>query len=100
MARGIFGLTSSRRARGGGFRGRRGRGRGWAVPTTTNPLPPEVTTAHRAKKRFENVKLNDEVDEKLGFKRLSEGTRQELAGKHASCEHYFSQSRDGPDACR
>jgi len=77
MARGIFGLTSSRRARGGGFRGRRGRGRGWGGSNNNQPAPARGDDGTQSEERFENVKLNDEVDEKLGFKRLSEGTRQE-----------------------
>jgi len=82
MARGnTFGLTSSRRARGGGgfrdWRGGRGRGRGRGGSNSNQPAPARGDDGTQTEERFENVKLNDEIDEKLGFKRISEGTRQE-----------------------
>ncbi|KAF8518703.1 hypothetical protein BU17DRAFT_90783 [Hysterangium stoloniferum] len=83
MARGaIFGLTSSRRARGGGYRGSwrggRGRGRGGGGASSSNqPAPARGDDGTQIAERFESVKVSDEVDEKMGFSRLSEGPRQE-----------------------
>lgn len=92
MARGTgtFGLVSSRgRGRGGarsGYRGNstsfRGRGRGGrgggpnALPKDAPaPLRDEDGTA--LEERFERVRINDEVDEKLGFGLLQDGPRKE-----------------------
>jgi DNA polymerase epsilon subunit 1 len=90
MARGTFGLVSSRRARGsggrGGFRGGsssfrgRGRGRGGGAQgnTTHNiaaPARDEDGTA--LAERFERIDVNDGVDEKLGFPRIQEGSKRE-----------------------
>lgn len=83
MARGSgFGLSSSRRPRGGagptrGWRGSRGRGRGRGGSTSNQPAPARGDDGTQSEERFENVKVNDEVDEKLGFPRLSEGPRRE-----------------------
>ncbi|KIJ49176.1 hypothetical protein M422DRAFT_28152 [Sphaerobolus stellatus SS14] len=81
MARGaIFGLTSNGRGRGsrGQWRGSwRGRGRGRGGSTVNQPAPTRGEDGTQAEERFESVKVNDEVDEKLGFARLSEGPRQE-----------------------
>jgi DNA polymerase epsilon subunit 1 len=85
MGRGTFGLVSSR-ARGRGFRGGsthyrggRGRGRGGssssAPKDTPAPLRDEDGTA--LEERFESVRVNDEVDEKLGFARVQEGKPRE-----------------------
>jgi DNA polymerase epsilon subunit 1 len=82
MARGsTFGLRASRRARGGGgygaWRGSRGRGRGRGGSSSNQPGPARGDDGTQTEERFENVKVNDEVDEKLGFPRVSEGPRQE-----------------------
>jgi DNA polymerase epsilon subunit 1 len=82
MARGsTFGL-SSRRPRGGGgggrgWRGSRSRGRGRGGSSNNQPPPARGDDGTQVEERFESVKVNDEVDEKLGFPRLSEGPRQE-----------------------
>jgi len=52
--RGIFGLTSSRRARGGGFRGRRGEVR-WGGSNNNHPLR-QSDDGTQSEERFENVK--------------------------------------------
>lgn len=88
MARGsTFGLVSSRRARGGfrGWRGSRSRG-----STGNQPAPARGDDGTQIEERFENVKVNDEVDAKLGFSRLSEGPRQEgwLVNMHPVSNFY------------
>lgn len=83
MARGaVFGLTSSRRGRGGGFRGNwrrnaRGGGRSGNNSSENAPLVVRGDDGSQTQERFENARINDEVDEKLGFVRLSEGPKQE-----------------------
>lgn len=93
MARGqgTFGLSSSRGARGssfrgsfrGNFRGYRGRGRGRggaSVRRTTGKSetePVREDDGTQLAERFERVALNDEVDEKLGFTRVDQGSRRE-----------------------
>ncbi|KAI6112282.1 hypothetical protein EDD16DRAFT_1176350 [Pisolithus croceorrhizus] len=85
-----FGLSSSGGSRGRGgfrggfrsnaaFRGGRGRGRG-----TTNgrapaegPAPQREDDGSQLAERFEQVRLSDEIDEKLGFARVQEGQRRE-----------------------
>ena len=87
---GTFGLTSSGWGRGGfrgglrgsthfrGGRGRgRGRGRGGASANTTTSLPTKDEEGTQLAERFEQVRLNDEVDEKLGFVKIQEGPRKE-----------------------
>jgi DNA polymerase epsilon subunit 1 len=83
--RGSFGLSSSRgrgRAsfrsnyRGGSFRGGRGRGRGGTRPSEGSAHQREDDGTQFAE-RFERVKLNDEIDQKLGFLRVQEGLRRE-----------------------
>lgn len=83
MVRGaVFGLASSRRGRGGSFRGNwrkntRGGGRsGKDLDTNAAPVV-RGDDGSQTQGRFENAKVNDEVDEKLGFSRLSEGPKQE-----------------------
>ncbi|GJJ12948.1 hypothetical protein Clacol_007195 [Clathrus columnatus] len=83
MARGaVFGLTSSRRGRGSHFRGNwrknnRGGGRSGKNPDPNAPPVVRGDDGSQIQERFENTKVNDEVDEKMGFVRLSEGSRQE-----------------------
>lgn len=60
-----------------GWRGSRGRGRGRGGSASNQPGPARGDDGTQIEERFENVKVNDEVDEKLGFARLSEGLRQE-----------------------
>lgn len=88
MARGTFGLTSSRRARGSSYRGgsfrggnntrgtpSRGRGRGGAASGSADLKREDDGT--KLAERFEEVALKDEIDEKLGFARIQEGPRRE-----------------------
>lgn len=87
MARGgsgTFGLTSRGRGRGsfrsGGYRGgsyRGGRGRGRGGATNSGPAPLREDDGTLLAERFEQIRINDEVDEKLGFARVQEGTRRE-----------------------
>ena len=82
---GTFGLTS-RRGRGS-FRGSRGsthfrgsRGRGGARGGSANAsvsVPTKDEEGTQLAERFENVRLNDEVDEKMGFPKIQEGARRE-----------------------
>ncbi|KAG6837398.1 hypothetical protein H0H93_010016 [Arthromyces matolae] len=82
--RGTFGLSSTRGDRGrGSYRGRaaswrggRGRGRGGAQGSTEGALKREDDGTQLAE-RFEKAALGDEVDEKLGFPRLQEGSKKE-----------------------
>ncbi|KAI5118298.1 hypothetical protein M0805_003817 [Coniferiporia weirii] len=84
---GAFGLTASRRARGGfrgGYRGgnsyRGGRGRGGRGGSSSNAIvsvPTKDEEGTQLAERFERVRLNDEVDEKLGFAGVQEGPRKE-----------------------
>lgn len=92
MARGTFGLASSRRGRGSfrgyrgntSFRGGRGRGRGGGPGDSA---PKRADDGTQLEERFEQVRLNDEVDEKLGFGRIQEGGRKEawLVNMHPVC---------------
>lgn len=86
--RGTFGLTSSRGRAGrgsfrsasyrGSYRGGRGRGRG-AGPSGqgSDNTPKREDDGTQLAERFEQVKVNDEVDEKLGFERIQEGGKRE-----------------------
>ncbi|CAL1710904.1 unnamed protein product [Somion occarium] len=84
MARGNF-SGSSRRGRGfskfayrgnGSFRGGRGRGRGrGGAPSEKQPQRDDDGT--QLTERFEQVRLQDEIDEKLGFPRIQEGAVRE-----------------------
>jgi DNA polymerase epsilon subunit 1 len=102
MGRGTFGLVSSRggargSGRGGGSRGGnrgtfrgRGRGRGGHTGTTHQiPAPIRDEDGTRIEERFEQIKMNDEVDAKLGFERVQEGPRREgwLVNMHPVCTH-------------
>ena len=58
------------------FRGGRGRGRGrGGAPADAQPQRDE--DGNQLAERFEQVKTNDEVDEKLGFARVAEGPTRE-----------------------
>ncbi|KAH8103388.1 hypothetical protein BXZ70DRAFT_925423 [Cristinia sonorae] len=64
--------------RGGGFRGGRGRGRGrGGGPSDTQLQPKREDDGTLLAERFEQVRLQDEVDEKLGFARIQEGPLRE-----------------------
>ena len=82
--RGTFGLTSARRGRGSfrGYRGnntsyRGGRGRGRGGGASGDSAPQRDDDGTQLAERFEQVRLNDEVDEKLGFARIQEGGKRE-----------------------
>jgi DNA polymerase epsilon subunit 1 len=83
--RGSFGLSSARGRgrgsfrsgyRGGSWRGGRGRGRGGSK-TAGESAPQREDDGTKLAERFEQVQLNDEIDEKLGFARVQEGGRRE-----------------------
>ena len=85
MARGNF-SGSTRRGRGfsrfgyrgtGYARGGRGRGRGRGGGATTDNIPQRDEDGTQLAERFEQVRLQDEVDEKLGFARIQEGPVRE-----------------------
>ncbi|KAH7890461.1 hypothetical protein F5I97DRAFT_33293 [Phlebopus sp. FC_14] len=132
MARGgTFGLTSNGRGRGGrggyrggyrgntrfrGGRGRGGRGRGGSNTTAPaeGPAPQREDDGTQLAERFEQVKLNDEIDEKLGFARLQEGGKKEgwlinmhptlvkdseYPGGKAAVDFYFIQDDGGSFKC-
>ncbi|EMD36430.1 hypothetical protein CERSUDRAFT_66053 [Gelatoporia subvermispora B] len=98
------------RFRGGRGRGR-GRGRGGA-PGETQPQREDDGT--QLAERFEQVRVNDEIDEKLGFARVQEGPRKEgwLVNMHptlmkdadwpggkAAVDYYFIQDDGGMFKC-
>ncbi|EIW75641.1 DUF1744-domain-containing protein [Coniophora puteana RWD-64-598 SS2] len=138
--RGAFGLSSSSssggRARGGGYRGSfrgssfrgssfrggrgRGRGRGGANGAGggggggDGPAPQREDDGTQLAERFEQVRVADEVDEKLGFARVSEGGRREgwlinmhptlvkdpdYPGGKAAVDFYFIQDDGGMFKC-
>lgn len=94
--RGNFGLSS---ARGGGSRGsfrgyrgggswrggRGGRGRGGAKAGEGAPKREDDGT--QLAEKFEQVRISDELDEKLGFARVQEGLQKEgwLVNMHPVC---------------
>ncbi|KAG9043537.1 DNA polymerase epsilon catalytic subunit [Tulasnella sp. UAMH 9824] len=119
--RGTFGLVSSRGRRGGSsvhFRGRaRGRGREGvssgsrdADQSRSEPTLERADDATQTEDRFEDVRLRDEIDEKLGFARFSEGPPRDgwLVNMHptlvkddenpqglAAVDYYFIQDDGG-----
>ncbi|KDQ64760.1 hypothetical protein JAAARDRAFT_145864 [Jaapia argillacea MUCL 33604] len=123
MSRGKFGLASRGRGGGrgnfrsyrGGFRGRgRGRGRGGASGSGDAPAPQRDDDGTQLAERFEQVKLANEVDEKLGFVTVQEGGAREgwLVNMHptlvkdpdwpggkAAVEFYFIQDDGGMFKC-
>ena len=85
MARGSSG-SFKRGGRGGSrfgyrgnnsFRGGRGRGRGRGNVLASDAAPQRDEEGNQLAERFEQVKTNDEVDEKLGFVRIQEGPPRE-----------------------
>ena len=82
MARGGFSSSRSRgfrgggtfRSRGGGYRGR-ARARGGSNTPATVPVRDEE--GNKLAERFEQVRLSDEVDEKIGFPKIQEGPQRE-----------------------
>ncbi|QRW08330.1 DNA polymerase epsilon subunit 1 [Ceratobasidium sp. AG-Ba] len=81
MARGqaTFGIPGSGRGRGRNvnFRGGRGRGRGrGAANANAGPRPERGKDETRMEDRFEEVRIRDEVDEKLGFAKYIEGPKR------------------------
>lgn len=82
MARGGFGSSRSRGfRRGGSFRSRgggyRGRGRGQGGSNTPANVPTRDEEGNQLAERFEQVRLSDEVDERVGFPRIQEGQKRE-----------------------
>ncbi|KZT25874.1 DUF1744-domain-containing protein [Neolentinus lepideus HHB14362 ss-1] len=88
MGRGSFGLASRRARgsggyRGGSFRSGRGRGRGRGGRSNVGGDNAEITAPTRdeegtqLEERFEQVRVNDEIDEKLGFARVEDGPKRE-----------------------
>ena len=84
MARGSGSFRGGRRGtfrsgyRGGSsFRGGRGRGRGRGGAPADGAQLQRDEEGNQLAERFEQVKTNDEVDEKLGFARVQEGTTRE-----------------------
>lgn len=92
MARGGFGSSRSRGfRRGGSFRSRgggyRGRGRGQGGSNAPANVPTRDEEGNQLAERFEQVRLSDEIDEKIGFPRVQEGPRKEgwLINMHPVC---------------
>ncbi|KAI0371958.1 hypothetical protein BV20DRAFT_964623 [Pilatotrama ljubarskyi] len=95
------------------FRGGRGRGRGrGGAPADAAPQRDEE--GNQLAERFEQVKINDEVDEKLGFARVQEGPARDgwlinmhptlvkdpdWPGGKAAVEFYFIQDDGGMFKC-
>jgi DNA polymerase epsilon subunit 1 len=61
----------------GSFRGLRGRGRGNSSTARTDATPKQIDEGTRLAERFEQVQLCDDIDEKLGFTRIQEGSKKE-----------------------
>ncbi|KAI0343807.1 DUF1744-domain-containing protein [Trametopsis cervina] len=95
------------------FRGGRGRGRGrGGAPAENQPQREDDGTL--LAERFEQVRLQDEIDEKLGFARVSEGMSKdgwlvnmhptlvkdpEYAGGKAAVDFFFIQDDGGMFKC-
>lgn len=85
MARGSGTRGSFRgnfRGRSGGFRRGGSRGRGSSTTRTggngtTSTNDARQDEASKAAERLEKAKLEDEIDEKLGFRRFQEGPKRE-----------------------
>jgi len=84
-----FGLVPGRNRGRGGYRGGyrggqrgwtrgsyRGRGRGRGA-AQAGPAPARGDDGTQLEERFENVRVYDEIDEKLGFARVEEGTQRD-----------------------
>lgn len=99
MARGQFANRGGTRGRGNSrsgyrgsthFRGGRGRGRGRGG-AANQPGPQREDDGTQLEERFEQVRLQDEIDERMGFARVSEGPVKEgwLVNMHpVRCENY------------
>src|SRR5258708_161646 len=81
MARGFASRGSSFRGnfrgRANSFRGRGNRGRGGATATSRGPTAVKEDDGSKAEARFEQIRIEDEIDEKLGFRRYQEGPPRE-----------------------
>ncbi|KAJ7171879.1 hypothetical protein C8R43DRAFT_1085118 [Mycena crocata] len=84
--RGNFGLSSARGGARGSFRGYRGgswrgsrggRGRGRGGGKAGDAGPKREDDGTQLAEKFEEVRVYDELDEKLGFSRVQEGVRKE-----------------------
>src|SRR5882762_4068280 len=75
FSRGFRGGSSFRG--GGSFRGRGSRGRGGSSASKTDVQLARDDEGTQLAERFEQVKLNDSIDEKLGFVSVQEGPRRE-----------------------
>ena len=62
---------------GGSFRGGRGRGRGSSSTARPDATPRQDDEGTRLAERFEQVQIYDDIDEKLGFARIQEGSKKE-----------------------
>ncbi|KAG8956944.1 DNA polymerase epsilon catalytic subunit [Tulasnella sp. 419] len=119
--RGTFGLVSSRgkrgnfRGRGSSFRGRGGARGGFRARQSESkdaqqPTLERADEGTQGEDRFEDVKLRDEIDEKLGFARFTEGPPREgwlvnmhptlvkdddTPGGKAGVDYYFIQDDGG-----
>lgn len=110
MARGSGTRGSFRgsfRGRSGGFRRAGGRGRGSSTArnagnATTSANDARQDDVSKAAERLDKAKLEDEIDEKLGFTRFQEGPKREgwLVNMHpvrvapsVSCIEYASNAR-------
>ncbi|KAI0646313.1 DUF1744-domain-containing protein [Trametes meyenii] len=96
------------------FRGGRGRGRGRGGALASDAPPQRDEEGNQLAERFEQVKTNDEVDEKLGFARVQEGPVREgwlinmhptlikdadWPGGKAGVDFYFIQDDGGMFKC-
>ncbi|KAI0330341.1 DUF1744-domain-containing protein [Cubamyces sp. BRFM 1775] len=96
------------------FRGGRGRGRGRGNVLASDAPPQRDEEGNQLAERFEQVKTNDEVDEKLGFVRVQEGPPREgwlinmhptlmkdpdWPGGKAAVDFYFIQDDGGMFKC-
>lgn len=59
------------------FRGQRGRGRGGSSAARSDATSKQDDEGTRLAERFEQVKTYDEIDDKLGFFRVQEGSKKE-----------------------
>ena len=89
MARGFAsrgsGFRGNFRGRANSFRGRGNRGRGGA--TSRGPAAVKEDDGSKAEARFEQTRIEDEIDEKLGFPRYQEGPPREgwMVNMHPVC---------------
>jgi DNA polymerase epsilon subunit 1 len=101
MARGSNARGSFRgnfRGRSGGFRRGGASGRGGASSRGGEPSRATVTEARqdeasKAAERLEKAKLEDEIDDKMGFTRFQEGPKREgwLVNMHpVSAKHFLN----------